>query len=59
MGGFRKTGVFPPNPGAIDDKMLSLAVTVAFTQLKPESEVSRSVPSSASIESSQEVYIYT
>jgi len=36
MGGFRKTGVYPINPGAIDDKMLS--PSGAFQQQKPMSE---------------------
>ena len=36
MGGFRETGVFPINPGAIDDKMLS--PSEAFQQQKPTSE---------------------
>ena len=36
MGGFRKTGVYPINPGAIDDKMLSPCE--AFQQQKPMSE---------------------
>jgi len=36
MGGFRKTGVYPINPGAIDDTMLS--PSEAFQQQKPMSE---------------------
>ena len=36
MGGFRKSGVFSINPGAIDDKMLS--PSEAFQQQKPISE---------------------
>ena len=35
MGGFRKTGVYPINPGAIDDKM---SPSGAFQQQKPMSE---------------------
>ena len=36
MGGFLKTGIFPINPGAIDDKMW--APSEAFQQQKPMSE---------------------
>ena len=42
MGGFRKTGVFPINPGVIDDKMLS--PSEAFQQQKPMTEKEISPP---------------
>ena len=41
MGGFRKTGIYPINPGAIDDKMLS--PSEAFKQKRmPEEGISQS-----------------
>ena len=49
MGGFRKTGIFPINPGTVDDKMLS--PSKAFVEQNPmlEQEAPVSPSSSATV----------
>ena len=46
MGGFRKTGIFPINPGAVDDKMLS--PSKAFVEQNPMLEQEAPVSPSSS-----------
>ena len=47
MGGFRKTGVFPINPGVIDDKMLS--PSLAFQQKVEKPTSKKGIPQSEPI----------
>ena len=56
MGGFRKTGIFPINPGAVDDKMLS--PSKAFVEQKPMLEQEAPVSPSSS-ETATEFSVFT